>query len=61
MNLPIQLLDAGGEGKVVYSTAKWSAKVKDKNGTTKDVGSLAAHVFERQQNGPLRLRLHKFN
>ena len=52
----LQLLDAGGDGNVVYSTARWTAKAKDK-----EVGGLATHVFVRQPGGSLRLRVHAFN
>jgi ketosteroid isomerase-like protein len=55
------VIDAGGDDKVVYGTAKWSAKGKDKDGKAADFSGIATHVFERQADNSLKLRLHTFN
>ena len=59
------MIDAGGDDKVVYGTANWSAKGKDKDkdkdGKPANFSGIATHVFERQADGSLKLRLHTFN
>jgi ketosteroid isomerase-like protein len=57
----LELIDAGGDDKVVYGTAKWSAKGKDKEGKPANFSGIATHVFERQPDRSLKLRLHTFN
>lgn len=57
----LRVIDAGGDDRVVYGVASWSAKATDKTGKTMSVGGIATHVFERQGDGSLRLRLHTFN
>lgn len=57
----LELIDAGGDAKVVYGTAKWSAKGKDKDGKPANFSGIATHVFERQGDNSLKLRLHTFN
>lgn len=57
----LAIIDAGGDEKVVYGTAKWSANGKGADGTRQPAGGIATHVFERQADGSLKLRLHTFN
>jgi ketosteroid isomerase-like protein len=59
----LEVIDAGGDGKVVYGTANWSAKGKDKDkdGKPATFTGTATHVFERQADDSLKLRLHTFN
>ena len=57
----LEVIDAGGDDKVVYGTANWSAKGKDKDGKPANFSGLAVHVFERQADNSLKLRLHTFN
>ena len=57
----LTIIDAGGDEKVVYSTAKWSAEGKGPDGSRQSAGGIATHVFERQADGSLKLRLHTFN
>src|SRR5882757_2714515 len=57
----LELIEAGGDDKVVYGTANWSAKGKDKEGKPATFGGIATHVFERQADNSLKLRLHTFN
>jgi ketosteroid isomerase-like protein len=57
----LTIIDAGGDEKVVFSTAKWTADGKGPDGSRQSVGGIATHVFERQADGALKLRLHTFN
>jgi ketosteroid isomerase-like protein len=57
----LEVIDAGGDGKVVYGTANWSAKGKDKDGKPATFTGTGTHVFERQADNSLKLRLHTFN
>lgn len=57
----LEVIDAGGDDKVVFGTAKWSATGKDKDGKPSPLNGLALHVFERQADGTLKLRLQTFN
>ena len=57
----LEIIDAGGDDKVVFATAKWSATGKDKDGKPAPFSGLAMHVFERQADGSLKLRLQTFN
>ncbi|MEH2513355.1 ketosteroid isomerase-like protein [Nitrobacteraceae bacterium AZCC 1564] len=60
-NHKLELIDAGGDDKVVFGTANWSAKGKDKDGKPATFSGIATHVFERQPGNALKLRLHTFN
>ena len=57
----LTIIDAGGDDGVVYSAANWSAKGKGADGNDQTAGGIATHVFERQADGSLKLRLHTFN
>jgi len=57
----LELIDVGGDDKVVFGTANWSAKGKDKDGKPATFSSIATHVFERQADNSLKIRLHTFN
>ena len=57
----LELIDAGGDDKIVYGTARWSAKRKDKDGKPTTFSGFAMHVFERQTDNTLRLLLQTWN
>nr|WP_223153902.1 nuclear transport factor 2 family protein [Bradyrhizobium japonicum] len=57
----LEMVDAAGDDKIVFGTAKWSATGKDKEGKPSPFSGLATHVFERQADGSLKLRLQTFN
>ena len=57
----LEVIDAGGDDKVLYGTANWSAKGKDKDGKPTSFSGIATQVFERQADGSLKVRLHTFN
>jgi ketosteroid isomerase-like protein len=57
----LSIVDAGGDEKLLYGAAKWSVNGKGADGNRQAAGGLATHVFERQADGSLKLRLHTFN
>jgi ketosteroid isomerase-like protein len=57
----LEVIDAGGDDKIVYSTARWSAKGKDKGGKPAMFSGLATYVFERQADNSLKLLLQTWN
>jgi uncharacterized protein (TIGR02246 family) len=57
----LELIRAEGEPASPVGAAKWSAKGKGADGATAEVGGIATHVFERQADGSLKLKLHTFN
>jgi uncharacterized protein (TIGR02246 family) len=57
----LELIEAMGSGEVVVGAAKWSAQGKDAQGAATSFGGIATHVFDRQADGSLKLRLHTFN
>ena len=60
-NHELELIEAGGDGSLVYATANWSAQSTGQDGTTSEIGGIATHLFERQDDGSLKLKLHTFN
>ena len=57
----LEVIDAGGNDKIVYSTARWSAKGKDNNGQVTTFSGLSTYVFERQLDTSLKLLLQTWN
>jgi uncharacterized protein (TIGR02246 family) len=57
----LDIIEVGGDGDVVWGAANWTAKGKDAEGNPQDLGGIATHVFERQDNGDLKIKLHTFN
>ncbi|MCT7377891.1 YybH family protein [Chelativorans salis] len=57
----LELIEAQGDGDLLFGTAKWSANGKDTNGADQPWGGVATHIFEKQADGSLKLRLHTFN
>nr|WP_247990817.1 nuclear transport factor 2 family protein [Bradyrhizobium sp. 186] len=57
----LEVIDAGGDDKIIFASAKWSATDKDKEGKPAPLSGIAVHVFERQGDGSLKLRLQTFN
>ena len=56
-NHALKIIEVGGDGKVVYGAANWSATDKD----GKPLSGIATHIFERQGDGSLKLKIHTFN
>ncbi|MFN0192398.1 MAG: DUF4440 domain-containing protein [Aestuariivirga sp.] len=57
----LDLIKAQGDGTLLYGMAKWSANGKDANGNDQPWGGSATHIFERQADGSLKIKLHTFN
>jgi ketosteroid isomerase-like protein len=55
------MIEANGNGNIIYAAAKWSAKGKDDKGKPKNLSGLAMHVFEKQPDGSLKPKLQTFN
>jgi ketosteroid isomerase-like protein len=60
-NHKLEIIEANGNGNIIVAAAKWSAKGKDDKGKPKQLGGLATHVFEKQPDGSLKLKLQTFN
>jgi uncharacterized protein (TIGR02246 family) len=56
-----EIIEARQDGNIVYAAAKWSATGKDSEGKNQTWSGLAAHVFERQNDGSLRVKLNTVN
>ena len=57
----LELIEAREEGDAIVAAAKWSAAGKDAAGADQPWAGVATHVFERQDDGSLKLVLHTFN
>lgn len=57
----LEMLDADGGDALAAAAAKWSAQGKDASGKPAAFGGVATHVFEKQADGSLKLRMHTFN
>lgn len=57
----LELIEADGGEDMLVGTAKWSANGKDASGADQPWGGVATHVFEKQDDGSLKLRVHTFN
>jgi uncharacterized protein (TIGR02246 family) len=55
-NHNLDLIKAIGNDNLVIGADKWTAKSKDS-----PIGGNAVHVFEKQSDGSLKLKLHTFN
>ena len=56
-----ELIEADSEGDIVFAAAKWSATGKDASGAEATWSGIATHIFEKQDDGTLKLRLATFN
>jgi ketosteroid isomerase-like protein len=56
----LELIDAGGNDKVVYGTANWSAKVRTRRASLRP-SAAPPRTYSRQADNSLKLRLHTFN
>jgi uncharacterized protein (TIGR02246 family) len=57
----LEMIEADGNGNIVFGAAKWSASGKDDKGQPATFSGVATHVFEKQSDGKLKLKLHTFN
>ena len=56
-----ELIEASGDGNIVYGTAKWSATGKDSAGADQPWGGLSTAIFEKQADGSLKIKVQTFN
>ena len=56
-----ELIEASGDGNIVYGAAKWSATGKDKAGADQPWGGTATAIFEKQSDGSLKIKMQMFN
>lgn len=57
----LDLIRTTQNDKIVIAVARWSAAGKDSSGKATRFSGLATHLFERQSDGALKLKLHTFN
>jgi uncharacterized protein (TIGR02246 family) len=57
----LELITAEGDQRGAVAAARWSAQGKGSDGSEQAFGGSAVHVFERQQDGQLKLWLHTWN
>ncbi|MFC3283094.1 YybH family protein [Litchfieldella rifensis] len=57
----LELIGVTSEGGLIVSSAKWSAQGTDDAGAPATFSGVATHVFEKQDDGSLQLKVHTFN
>lgn len=57
----LDLIEAKESGDTIVAAANWSATGKDADGADQPWAGVATHVFEREDDGSLKLILHTFN
>jgi uncharacterized protein (TIGR02246 family) len=59
----LELIEVMGDDddEVIVAAAKWSGQGKDAAGAAATWSGVATHVFEKQDDGSLKLKLHTFN
>ena len=56
-----ELITMEGDGAMLVAAARWFARGTDAQGAATALDGIATHLFLRQSDGTLRLRLHTFN
>lgn len=57
----VEVIDVGGDEKIIYATARWSAKGKDKDGKPATFSGFVTHLFERQPDNSLKIAMQTWN
>jgi ketosteroid isomerase-like protein len=57
----LDLIEARGEGNLLYGAAKWSANGKDAAGKDEPWAGVSTLVFKKQADGTLKIAVHTFN
>jgi uncharacterized protein (TIGR02246 family) len=57
----LDLITVHGDTSTIVAAAKWSVNGKNPDGSAAKFGGVATHVFEKQPDGSLKLKLHTFN
>jgi uncharacterized protein (TIGR02246 family) len=52
----LEMIEANGDADILVAAAKWSAKSKDSA-----IGGIATHLFTKEADGTLKIKLHTFN
>ena len=56
-----ELIAAGTDGRLVYGASRWTVRSRAPDGAEQTTSGFATHVFERQPDGSVRIKLHTFN
>lgn len=56
-----ELITMEADGAMLVAAARWFARGTDAQGAATALDGIATHLFLRQPDGTLRLRLHTFN
>lgn len=56
-----EILAVGGDGRLIHSAARWTARGKGADGAATQLAGSALHVLERQDDGSARIVAHSFN
>ena len=57
----LELITVEDDHRGTVGVAKWSAKGKGRDGTERTFSGSVVHLFEKQQDGGLKLWLHTWN
>ncbi|MFL5334735.1 MAG: YybH family protein [Geminicoccaceae bacterium] len=57
----LELITVHGDTNTVIGAANWSVSGKNADGSDATSSGVATHVFEKQPDGSLKLKLHTFN
>ena len=60
-NHTIEIVDVGGDSRMAYQVAKWSANGAEKDGKKPSFGGILMSVFERRADGKWLARSHVWN
>ena len=60
-NHRFELIKVLEDGDEIVAAAKWMAKAKNSAGADTDASGIATHVFQKEDDGSLKLLLHTFN
>ena len=55
------LITTHADGRTLVAAAKWTVQGPDSDGKPATFNGIATHVFVKQPDGSLKLRLHTFN
>jgi uncharacterized protein (TIGR02246 family) len=56
-----ELITTHADGATLVAAARWTVRGRDAEGAAANFDGIATHVFVRQPDGTLKLRLHTFN
>lgn len=56
-----EILEVGGDGGLIHSATRWTARGRGDDGREAVFSGLALHVLERLEDGTVRIVAHSFN